>query len=56
MEEADSSLCLWPDSLKWVLLELTGFVAVGHDLPLGVISRHLFEWLDFNEVPGFDTN
>jgi hypothetical protein len=28
----------------------------GHDLPLGVISRHYFEWLDSNEAPGSDTN
>jgi hypothetical protein len=27
-----------------------GLVA-GHDLPLGMISRHHFEWLDSNEVP-----
>jgi hypothetical protein len=33
-----------------------GLVAAGHDLPLGVISRHHFEWLDSNEVPGSDTN
>jgi hypothetical protein len=33
-----------------------GLVAAGHDLPLGVISRHHFEWLNSNEVPGFDTN
>jgi hypothetical protein len=53
MEEEDSSLCLWLDSLEWVLPELA---ATGHDLPLGVISRHHFEWLDSNEAPGFDTN
>jgi hypothetical protein len=28
-----------------------GLVATGHDLPLGVISRHHFEWLDSNEAP-----
>jgi hypothetical protein len=33
-----------------------GLVAVGPDLPLGGCSRHHFEWLDSNEVPGFDTN
>jgi hypothetical protein len=33
-----------------------GLVAAGHDLPLGVISRYHFEWLDSNEVPGSDTN
>jgi hypothetical protein len=33
-----------------------GFVTAGHDLPLGVISRHHFEWLDSNEVPASDTN
>jgi hypothetical protein len=27
-----------------------GLVTVGHDLPLGVISRHHFEWLDSNKV------
>jgi hypothetical protein len=27
----------------------------GHDLPLGMISRHHFEWLDSNEVLGSDT-
>jgi hypothetical protein len=31
------------------------FVA-GHNLPLGVISRHHFELLDSNEEPGSDTN
>jgi hypothetical protein len=33
-----------------------GLVTAGHDLPLGVISRHHFEWLDSNEAPGSDTN
>jgi hypothetical protein len=28
-----------------------GLVTAGHDLPLGVISRHHFEWLDSNEEP-----
>jgi hypothetical protein len=28
----------------------------GHDLLLGVISRHHFERLSSNEVPGSDTN
>jgi hypothetical protein len=28
-----------------------GLVTAGYDLPLGVISRHHFEWLDSNEVP-----
>jgi hypothetical protein len=32
-----------------------GLVA-GPDLPLGGCSRHHFEWLDYNEVPGSDTN
>jgi hypothetical protein len=32
-----------------------GLVA-GHDLPLGVISRHHFKLLDSNEVSGSDTN
>jgi hypothetical protein len=26
-------------------------LVTGHDLPLGMISRHHFEWLDSNEVP-----
>jgi hypothetical protein len=55
MEEDDSSLCLWPDSLEWVL-RVCGLVAAGHDLPLGVISQHHFEWLDSNEALGSDTN
>jgi hypothetical protein len=29
---------------------------VGFHLPLGVISRHQFELLDSNKVPGSDTN
>jgi hypothetical protein len=33
-----------------------GLVTARHDLPLGVISRHHFEWLDSNEVSGSDTN
>jgi hypothetical protein len=33
-----------------------GLVVVGHDLPLGVISLHHFEWLDSNEALGSDTN
>jgi hypothetical protein len=33
-----------------------GLVTAGHDLPLGVISRHHFELLDSNEAPGSDTN
>jgi hypothetical protein len=32
-----------------------GLVA-GHDLPLGMISRHHFELLDSNEAPGSDIN
>jgi hypothetical protein len=32
-----------------------GLVA-GHDLPLGMFSRHHFELSDSNEAPGFDTN
>jgi hypothetical protein len=31
-------------------------VTAGHDLLLGVFSRHHFEWLNSNEVPGSDTN
>jgi hypothetical protein len=31
-------------------------LVAGHDLPLGVISRHHFELLDSNEAPGSDTN
>jgi hypothetical protein len=31
-------------------------VTAGHDLLLGVFSRHHFEWLNSNEVSGFDTN
>jgi hypothetical protein len=33
-----------------------GLVTVGPNLPLGGCSRHHFEWLDSNEVPGFDAN
>jgi hypothetical protein len=55
MEEEDSSLFLLPDSLERVLPELCGFVA-GHNLPLGMISRHHFELLDSNEATGSDNN
>jgi hypothetical protein len=51
MKEEDSSLCLWPDSLEWVLPRACELVTAGHDLPLGMISRHHFKWLDFNEAP-----
>jgi hypothetical protein len=33
-----------------------GLVAAGHSLPLSGCSRHHFEWLDSNEVPGSYTN
>jgi hypothetical protein len=33
-----------------------GGLLAGHDLILSVISRHHFEWLGSNEVPGSDTN
>jgi hypothetical protein len=52
MEEEDSSLCLWTDSLECVLPELLAYP----EIPLGVISRHHFEQLSSNEAPGFDTN
>jgi hypothetical protein len=49
MEEEDSSLCLWADSLECVLPELA-------DLSPVSISQHYFERLGSNKVPGSDTN
>jgi hypothetical protein len=55
MEEEDSSLCLWADSLGVRFPQACGLVA-GPDLPLGGCSQHHFERLGSNEVPGSDTN
>jgi hypothetical protein len=41
---------------RWSLPVACGGLLAGHHLLLGVISRHHFERLGSNEVPGSDTN
>jgi hypothetical protein len=41
---------------RWSLPVACGGLFAGHDLLLGVISRHHFERLGSNEVPGSDIN